>query len=153
MTDTVVCVGAVVQRESSVLLVRQASGHSLEGQWTMPWGQLEPGESPSVAVLREIREEGGVSAEISGLLGIQELPEPWLGMIGILFFCKHISGEATPDHIETDAAGYFTLDEIDAFGDSVETLSGWLARRVLSDESHLLARCDSNPFAPAILYA
>ena len=89
MTETIVCVGAVVRHEERVLLVRQSAGHSLEGQWTIPWGQIDRGESPTAAALREVKEEGNISAQVEGLLGIQELPEPWLGMIGILFLCKH----------------------------------------------------------------
>jgi ADP-ribose pyrophosphatase YjhB (NUDIX family) len=73
---TVVCVGAVVRRGDAVLLVRQSPGHSLAGQWTVPWGRLENGESPLAAALREVQEEGGVHAAVDGLLGVQELPEP-----------------------------------------------------------------------------
>ena len=74
MTEPVVCVGAVVCKADQVLLVRQPQGHSLQGQWTIPWGRLDPGESPSAAVLRETWEEGSVRAEIAGLLGVQEIP-------------------------------------------------------------------------------
>ena len=68
MTDpaprTRVCVGAVVTRGERVLLVRQSKGHSLEGQWTVPWGHLESGESPAAAAIREAKEEGGVDAVV-----------------------------------------------------------------------------------------
>jgi ADP-ribose pyrophosphatase YjhB (NUDIX family) len=49
--QTVVCVAALVRKGDSILLVRQASGHSLQGQWTVPWGRLEAGESPAAAAL------------------------------------------------------------------------------------------------------
>ena len=65
----VVCVGAVVLRGEHVLLVRQAEGHSLAGQWSIPWGFVDPGEFPHEAALREIYEESGINAEIEGLLG------------------------------------------------------------------------------------
>src|SRR5690349_8654952 len=57
-------VGAVVMRAEEVLLVRQSPGHPLEGQWTIPWGRVEPGESPASAALREVQEEGGVTATV-----------------------------------------------------------------------------------------
>ena len=113
MTETIVCVGGVVTDRDRVLLVRQSPGHSLEGQWTIPWGQIDPGESPTAAVLREIKEEASIAARVEGLLGIQELPEPWLGMIGILFICRHIDGTPAPDLRETDAARYFELEQLD----------------------------------------
>ena len=152
MTETVVCVGAVVRRTDSVLLVRQSPGHSLEGQWTIPWGQIGGGESPTAAVLREIAEEGGVVAEVEGLLGIQELPEPWLGMVGILFLCTHVDGTPTPDMRETDGARYFREDQLDAITDSLEPLSAWLVRRVLSSDFNLLEMNRSGPFVPSPTY-
>lgn len=57
----VVCVGAVVLQGERVLFVRQAQGHPLEGQRSIPWGIVEPGESPDAAALRETQEESGVA--------------------------------------------------------------------------------------------
>ena len=139
-------------RTDSVLLVRQSPGHSLEGQWTIPWGQIGPGESPTKAVLREIKEEAGVNAKVEGLLGVQELPQPWLGMVGILFLCAHVGGEPTPDQRETDAARYFGANQLDAIADSLEPLSAWIVRRVLANDITLLQMNNSGPFVPSPTY-
>jgi 8-oxo-dGTP diphosphatase len=149
---TTVCVGAVVLKGNQVLLVRQAAGHDLEGQWTIPWGKLGSGESPAVAVVRETREEGGVTAEIDGLLGIQELPSPWNGQLGILYLCRHVAGEPDPDYHETDAARYFTRQDLESFCEPVEPLSGWLSRRVLQGQYTLTKTELTNPFSPSIGY-
>ena len=152
MTETVVCVGGVVRREDSALLVRQSPGHSLEGQWTIPWGQIGRGESPTAAVLREIREEGGVNARVEGMLGLQELPEPWLGMVGILFLCTHVDGAPVPDMRETDAARFFDADQLDTVHSSLEPLSAWIVRRVLADDFNLLQMNESGPYVPSPTY-
>lgn len=152
MSETVICVGAVVRRDNRVLLVRQAAGHSLAGQWTIPWGQLGRGESPSAAALRETLEEGGIVAQLDGLIGVQELPEPWLGMIGLIYRCSHLSGEPNPDNRETDKAQYFSNIDLDAMRDPIEPLSYWLVRRVLDDDYTLVSQNSSNPFAPSIGY-
>ncbi len=152
MTETVVCVGAVVRRADSILLVRQSPGHSLEGQWTIPWGQIGRGESPTKAVLREIKEEGGVIAQVEGLLGVQELPEPWLGMVGILFLCAHVDGAPAPDQRETDAAQYFSASQLDAIADSLEPLSAWIVRRVLANDFNLVQMNESGPYVPSPTY-
>ena len=146
MPETIVCVGSVVRRAGKILLVRQSPGHALEGLWTIPWGQLEKGESPTAAALRETQEEAGVVAEVEGLLGVQELPEPWLGMLGLLFLCTHIDGVPTPDKRETDAAGFFDADQLESIADSLEPLSEWIVRRVLVGDFNLLEANHTGPF-------
>ena len=152
MIETVLCVGAVVRRKDKVLLVRQGSGHPLEGQWTIPWGRIDHGESPTAAVLREIREEAGVDAGVEGLLGVQELPEPWLGMIGILFLCTHAGGTPVPDERETEAAGFFAANELARLSADIEPLSAWLVQRVLAGDFSLLEANPSGPFVPSPTY-
>lgn len=152
MTETVVCVGGVVRSADGVLLVRQSPGHSLGGQWTIPWGQIDPGESPTAAVLREVREEGGVVAQVEGLLGVQELPEPWLGMVGILFLCGHVDGAPVPNMRETDAAQYFEAAQLDTIAHSLEPLSAWMVHRVLANEFNVLESNKSGPFVPSPTY-
>jgi 8-oxo-dGTP diphosphatase len=145
---TVVFVGAVVLKDNRALFVRQAAGHSLAGQWSIPWGVLDPGESPDTAALRETQEEAGITAEIEGLLGIQSLsrPDGWLATV---FLCRHVAGTPTPDGgIETDRAAYFSLDEMDAFGEPFEPWCEWLVRRVLRGAYHIIPPQPDNPYRP-----
>jgi len=55
-------VGAVVVEEGRVLLVRRGS-EPLKGQWSLPGGLLELGESLAGGVVRELREETGLIVE------------------------------------------------------------------------------------------
>jgi ADP-ribose pyrophosphatase YjhB (NUDIX family) len=144
--QTVVCIAAVVRNADRILLVRQAPGHSLQGQWTVPWGRLEAGESPAAAVLREAWEEGGIRAEVEGLLGMQELPAPWNGWIALAYLCRHLDGECHPDGQETDAARYFDASELASLGEPIEPWSAWLVKRVFEGEFHLISRTSTNPF-------
>jgi 8-oxo-dGTP diphosphatase len=43
--------------------------------WNLPGGGVEPGELPEAAVLREIQEEIGCTAQIKSLTGIYHKPE------------------------------------------------------------------------------
>jgi ADP-ribose pyrophosphatase YjhB (NUDIX family) len=55
-------VGAVVVDEGRVLLVRR--GHEpLKGQWSLPGGLLEVGEPLTAGVIREVREETGLTVQ------------------------------------------------------------------------------------------
>jgi 8-oxo-dGTP diphosphatase len=144
--QTVVCVAAVVRNADRILLVRQAPGHSLQGQWTVPWGRLEAGESPTAAVLREAREEGGIRAEVEGLLGMQELPAPWQGWVALTFLCRHLDGECRPDGEETDAARYFSAAELGTFREPIEPWSAWLVSRMFAGQFQAIGRHSMNPF-------
>lgn len=149
----VVCVGAIVLKDEQILLVRQAEGHPLEKQWTIPWGFVEPGEAPEKAVIREIQEESGIKSVVQGLLGIQNLPAPWNGWISIVFRCKHISGIPKPDGgRETDRADYFTLEELSQFKDEIEIWCAWLAERVLTGIPKLIPPEPKNPYSPKIAF-
>lgn len=57
-------VGALLlRRDGSVLLERRSAGAELApGVWDTPGGKMEPGESPSDAIVRELREELGLEA-------------------------------------------------------------------------------------------
>ena len=142
----IVCAGAVVIRDDKVLLVRQAEGHSLAGQWTIPWGVVEANEPPEETAVRETIEESGIISEIEGLLGYQNFK--WEAMVAFVYLCRHISGQPTPDGTETDLVGYFSLAELGTLSDPIETWTDWLIRRVLSGEYHLIFPVSDNPVKP-----
>lgn len=55
-------VAAVVWDGDRLLMTQRPPGGALGLQWEFPGGKLEPGESPEVALVREVREELGVGA-------------------------------------------------------------------------------------------
>jgi 8-oxo-dGTP diphosphatase len=57
---------AVVTSPLGVLAVRRADG---QPPWAFPGGQIEPGETPARAAVREAREETGLAVRITGTLG------------------------------------------------------------------------------------
>jgi 8-oxo-dGTP diphosphatase len=138
-------VGAVVRRRDEILLVRQAAGHSLAGQWTVPWGRVDAGESPMAAVIREIREEAGVEAVVEALLGVQELPEPQRGGVALVYLCKHVGGDLIPQDTETDAARYYSASAFRSLSEMKEAWSDWLVRRAFSGQLTPILSDPTNP--------
>jgi ADP-ribose pyrophosphatase YjhB (NUDIX family) len=137
----------VVLRGNKALLIRQAKGASLEGQWSIPWGIVEEEEFPSSAALREVREEGGVTAETEGLMGIQNLS--WENSIGLIYLCRHIKGEPLADGgVETDQAAYLSLEEIEVLDQPIEPWCEWIVKRVLRKEHHIIPLESNNPYRP-----
>jgi mutator protein MutT len=69
-----VCVGAVAVEDGQLLLVRRGRGVAA-GEWSVPGGRVEPGETVGEAVVRELAEETGLEGLCGRLLG-------WVERIG-----------------------------------------------------------------------
>ena len=114
-------VGVVCLRDDSVLLIRRGTPPR-QGEWSLPGGRIEPGERAADAALRELREETGVEAEITGLIDVVDglFPEAGRHYVLIDYAARWLSGEpvAGDDAIE---AQFVALDEVEALIDWSET--------------------------------
>ena len=81
--------GLISHPNGQVLLIR-----SPHRGWEFPGGQVEEGENLIEALQREIKEESGVNATISSLVGVySNIRSPSKVMFG--FLCEYVSGELT----------------------------------------------------------
>jgi 8-oxo-dGTP diphosphatase len=64
-------VGAIILERSELVLVKRAREPAL-GEWSLPGGRVEIGESLAEACAREVREECGLDVEVEGLAGVFE---------------------------------------------------------------------------------
>ena len=64
-------VGAIVLDKGALLLVKR-DREPAKGQWSLPGGRVETGETLREALLREVREETGIDVEVDGLIGVAE---------------------------------------------------------------------------------
>ena len=114
-------VGVVCLRGDSVLLIRRGTPPR-QGEWSLPGGRIEPGERAVDAALRELREETGVEAEITGLIDVVDglFPEAGRHYVLIDYAARWVSGEpvAGDDALE---ARFVALDEIESLIEWSET--------------------------------
>jgi len=81
------------------------------GDWTLPKGKLEPGESVEEGALREVEEETGYRAEIERRIGETSYRARNGSDKRVTYFAmRPISGEFAPND-EVDEIRWVTLDE------------------------------------------
>lgn len=105
----VVGVGGVVIAEGRALLIRR--GHPpLEGEWSIPGGTLEVGETLLDAVRRELAEETGIEVRVGELIEAFEriFPDgegqPKYHFVILDYLCEAIRGTARAGSDVTDVA-------------------------------------------------
>jgi 8-oxo-dGTP diphosphatase len=70
------CVGAVIKDDQGRLLLIKRGHEPGAGLWSLPGGRIEPGETDAEALVREMREETGLTVQAGALLGSVRRPVP-----------------------------------------------------------------------------
>jgi ADP-ribose pyrophosphatase YjhB (NUDIX family) len=126
-----VAVGGVAVVEGALLLVRRATAPEA-GRWSLPGGRVDPGESVTAAVTRELREETALEVQCGNLLGWAERRGHDYHYV-ILDFEVSLAGRGRP-RAGSDAAevAWVPLGEVGAL-DLVQGLEEFLRRHAVLD--------------------
>jgi 8-oxo-dGTP diphosphatase len=109
-------VGALIVENGSVVLIKRGKAPLL-GEWSIPGGMLELGETLRQGVERESLEETGLVVRATELLGVFDRVVPDTDgkivyhYVLIDFLCEHVSGELRAGADAADAK-WFTPDQI-----------------------------------------
>jgi len=110
------CSAAILDERGRILLTRRTDN----GQWCLPGGALESGESAAEACEREVLEETGLRVRVKRLVGVYSHPDQLVVypdgnkafIIALHFTAEVIGGEPGLSNETTDF-GYFTIDEVE----------------------------------------
>ena len=112
-------VGAVVVRDGRALIVRRAH-EPRKGEWSLPGGLLDLGESLAEAARREVKEETGLDVELGPIIEtFDRVHRDDQGRIRyhfviVDFVCWSATGEAVAGS-DAEAVAWVTAAEIDRY--------------------------------------
>lgn len=109
------CSAAIFDDQQRILLTRRADN----GQWCLPGGRMESGESVAEACEREVLEETGLIVRVKRLVGVYSHPDQLVvypdgkkaHIVALHFEVEIVAGELGLSDETTDF-GYFTPGEI-----------------------------------------
>ncbi|NNN02997.1 MAG: NUDIX domain-containing protein [Acidimicrobiaceae bacterium] len=107
-----VAVGAIVTNEKNQLLLIQRAD---SGVWLYPTGWCDPGYSAPEVVVKEVKEETGIDAEVVRLIGVLDgmrLGASKVALYSLVFLCRATGGELSPHPLECLDAGWFDADSL-----------------------------------------
>jgi 8-oxo-dGTP diphosphatase len=122
----VVGVGAVIVKGGKAIIIKRAN-EPYKGQWSIPGGRVELGESLHDAVRREMREETGLDVRVGPLIEVferiqfDETPAPTSGSAAVRYhfviidyLCTCVGGELCAGD-DADDAKWVTSEELDGY--------------------------------------
>ncbi len=118
-------VGAVIIDDKQVLLVRRANP-PLQGEWSIPGGLVETGETTRDAIIREVLEETGLRIEVAALVEVFERilrdsqSRVQYHYVLLDYRCRVLSGQAQAGS-DVSEVRWATLDELELLSVAPET--------------------------------
>lgn len=104
--------GGIVFNDQGQVLVTE---HSQNKHWSFPKGLIDKGQTTEEAALREVREEGGVVAEIISKIGYNKYVYTFEGekifKVVTYFLMKYVSGDIKDHDWEVSDIGWFSPED------------------------------------------
>lgn len=75
----------ILEQDGRLLICRRRADQPHPGKWEFPGGKVEPGETPEVALIRELHEELGISADMPYEVARYEFAYPGKKAILLVF--------------------------------------------------------------------
>lgn len=129
--------GLVLNEKDEILMTKE----SVDEKWTIPGGWADIGDTPSKAIIREIKEETGLDTQPVRLLAVYDKschphpPQPFY-IYKLNFLCRTIGGKLRPG---------FDIQDVDFF--RLDTLPSLSEDRILKSQIHHLFDLANNPLA------
>lgn len=93
-----VSAAVLIDHARNILLTQRPEGRPYAGLWEFPGGKVETGESPEEALVRELREELGITVKIEDLIAFRFVSHAYedFHLVMVVFTVRSWEGEITP---------------------------------------------------------
>ena len=97
-----VVAAALIDADGRVLLAERPAGKSMAGLWEFPGGKVEPGEKPETSLIRELREELGITVKEECLAPFAFASHAYekFHLLMPLYLCRRWEGIAQPQEAQ-----------------------------------------------------
>jgi 8-oxo-dGTP diphosphatase len=126
--DVVSCVGAIISDAAGRLLLIKRGHEPGKGLWSLPGGRVEAGETDEQAVVREVREETGLTVAAGRLVGAVRRPGPGGVVFAIRDYAATVTGGTLAAGDDADDARWADRKELAGLpltSGLVDALTGW----------------------------
>lgn len=133
------CGGALVADDAGRLLLVRRAHEPFLGYWDIPGGFCDPYEHPADAAVRELREETGLEAETTELIGIwiDSYGDTSQATLNVYYAARVTGGREQPDPAEVSELRWFDPGDLPreiAFPDHEQAvLDAWRAQASQAD--------------------
>ncbi len=104
---------AVIIENGTVLITRRPEHKPQGGFWEFPGGKLDPGESPSAALQREMIEELAISVNVENIIDALYFKYAWGPVLILAYRCS--IAEGAPRNIEVAEHRWVPLNKLSQF--------------------------------------
>ena len=87
-----VVAGLIVGADQRILITQRRADQALPLLWEFPGGKVEPGEAPVAALVRELREEIGVTVAVGRIWDVLFHAYPAFDLVMLVYPCRIVDG-------------------------------------------------------------
>jgi 8-oxo-dGTP diphosphatase len=106
---------ALLDEDGRVLLTRRPQGKPMAGLWEFPGGKVDAGETPEAALIRELREELGITVQARCLAPLTFASHGYdsFHLLMPLYICRRWEGDVEP--LEGQEIAWVRSDKLQSY--------------------------------------
>ena len=109
-TRKLVVAGLIIGGDQRILIAQRRADQELALKWEFPGGKVEPGEAPTAALVRELREELGVTVAVGRIWDVLFHAYPAFDLVMLVYVCRIVEG--APRALEVADLAWVAIDDL-----------------------------------------